>query len=110
MKKNVSTVWNSWREKNLWTCLLQHGNPHHYNQHKSRLIFYHFPFHPLCCMLTSMRWNMWISMFEGQDFSRCFPAPWFAEQQRPLTARWEALLFSLLCPSSEMSPSSPEQL
>lgn len=45
-----TTIWIIWRDKNLWTRLLQHSNPHHYNEHKSRTIFFlnHFHILPSC--------------------------------------------------------------
>lgn len=63
--RNVSTTWNSWKVKNLWTCLLQHGNLQYHDQYTIRLTFIIFTSTYYTCLLTRMCWNAWILVFEG---------------------------------------------
>lgn len=72
---NFNNIRISWRDKNLWTCLLQHGSPCHYNQHKTRPIFIIslLPIPPDFFFFFSCTcWNIWILMFWRQDFSSCY--------------------------------------
>lgn len=58
-------TWNSWKVRNLRTCLLQHGNLQYHNQYTIRLTFIIFTSTYYTCLLTRMCWNAWILVFEG---------------------------------------------
>lgn len=103
---NFNNIRISWRDKNLWTCLLQHGSPCHYNQHKTRPIFIIsllpiLPdfFFPVCVGI----YGFWC--FEGRIFPAVTPLNGL---EPPVTP--DCMLFSLLSLSSENPSSSPKQL